>query len=360
MATVTTASLACRGARRVLVKAPNWLGDLVITLPALRGIRRACPEARLAVLVKQELAGFFESVDGIDEVISYRIGAGIAGWADRWKLIAAVRARAFDVAVLFPRSFEAALWMAAARVPRRAGAAAQGRSWLLTDSVKMPPPALARHQAHDYLDLFGAILGIEGSLEDVRVIAAPARAAKSRTWLEERRRGRGPLIAIAPAAAYGPAKEWPADRYAALIDRLGAVGGAECVLVGTAAERARCAAIAAASRAGALVAAGETDVGDLVALLSLCGAFAGNDSGAMHVAGALGIPTVGIFGSTRPQRTGPLGPRTRVLYEKVACSPCLERTCRFGHTDCLRRIEVANVVAALSDLGAFAPPAALR
>jgi heptosyltransferase-2 len=125
------------------------------------------------------------------------------------------------------------------------------------------------------------------------------------------------------------------------------------VLVGTPAERARCTEIANASRAGAIVAAGETDVGDLVALLSLSQGFAGNDSGAMHVAGALGIPTVGIFGSTDPNRTGPLGPLTRVLYERIACSPCLDRTCRFGHYECLKRISVEQVVDALSSLGAI-------
>jgi heptosyltransferase-2 len=122
--------------------------------------------------------------------------------------------------------------------------------------------------------------------------------------------------------------------------------------VGTPAERARCTEIANASRAGAIVAAGETDVGDLVALLSLSQSFAGNDSRAMHVAGALGIPTVGIFGSTDPERTGPLGPRTRVLYERIECSPCLDRTCRFGHYECLKRISVEQVVDALSSLGA--------
>ncbi len=357
---MTTPLPACSQARRVLVKEPNWLGDLVISLPALRGVRRAYPEAHLAVLVKQELAGFFEGVEGIDEVIPYRISPGIRGMADRWRVIAAVHSRAFDLAVLFPRSFEAALWMAAARVPRRAGEAAQGRSWLLTDAGEMPAAAQAQHQASDYLDLFRATLGIEGSIEDVHITGAPARTATARAWLMERRRGHGPLIAIAPAAAYGPAKEWPPDRYAELIDALGEIAGAECVLVGTPAERVRCMEIGAASRTGVLVAAGETDVGDLVALLSLCGAFAGNDSGAMHVAGALGIPTVGIFGSTSPQRTGPLGPRTRVLYQQIACSPCRERTCRFDHYECLRRIGVANVVTALTELGAFASRAGLR
>jgi heptosyltransferase-2 len=224
----------------------------------------------------------------------------------------------------------------------------------------VPPSPPTLHQANDYLALVRETLGIDGSVADVRLIAAPARTAKLRAWLARHRRADGPLIALAPAAAYGPAKEWPAERYAALIDEMRELGGAECVLVGSATERARCAEIVAASRSGGVLAAGETDVGDLVALLSLCAGFAGNDSGAMHVAGALGIPTVGIFGSTRPQRTGPLGPRTRVLYDQIPCSPCLARTCRFGHYDCLRRIGVADVVAALVDLGALTARVRLR
>ncbi len=357
---VIARSHAGRRPRRVIVKEPNWLGDLVISLPALRAVRNAYPEAHLAVLVKQELAGFFEGVEKIDEVIPYGIAAGARGVVDRWKVIGAVRARRFDLAVVLPRSFEAALWVAAARVPRRAGVVAQGRSFLLTDAVRVRPPEVTRHQAHDYLDLLHEALGIDGSIEDVRIVGAPSRRARMRAWLGERRHGGGPLIALAPAAAYGPAKEWPADRYAALVDELREKGGAECVLVGTPSERGRCAEVAAASRAPALIAAGETDVGDLLALLSHCDAFVGNDSGAMHVAGALGIPTVGIFGSTRPQRTGPLGPSTRVLYEQIACSPCLERTCRFGHYDCLRRVSVGQVVAMLAELGVFAAGARFR
>jgi heptosyltransferase-2 len=350
---VKAASTAESQPGRVLVKEPNWLGDLVISLPALRAVRRGYPDAHLAVLVKQDLAGFFEGVEGIDEVIAYDITAGFRGMLDRWSVIGSLRAREFDLAVVFPRSFQAALWMATAGVRRRAGAAARGRTWLLTDPARLPPSPPTLHQANDYLALVRETLGIDGPVGDVRISAAPARMAKLRGWLAEHRRGDGPLIALAPAAAYGPAKEWPAERYVALIDEVRQVGGAECVLVGSPTERARCAEIAAASRSGGVLAAGETDVGDLVALLSLCAGFAGNDSGAMHVAGALGIPTVGIFGSTRPQRTGPLGPRTRVLYDQIACSPCLERTCRFGHYDCLRRIGVADVVGALADLGAL-------
>ena len=102
-----------------------------------------------------------------------------------------------------------------------------------------------------------------------------------------------------------------------------------------------------------LVAAGETSIGQALALLSRCAGFVGNDSGSMHVAGALGIPTVGIFGSTNPARTAPLGARTRVLYHQLECSPCLERTCRFGHYDCLHRVAVQEVDDSLRALGAF-------
>ena len=138
-----------------------------------------------------------------------------------------------------------------------------------------------------------------------------------------------------------------------LIDDLVERHDAECVLVGAPAEHPQCATIAAAARRGALIAAGETSVGQLVALLKLADGFVGNDSGAMHVAAALGQPTVGIFGSTNPTRTGPLGPRTRVLWQHLICSPCLARTCRFGHYNCLREIAPGGALDALHALGAI-------
>jgi len=197
-------------------------------------------------------------------------------------------------------------------------------------------------------------LGIEGDANDFALQAEAALRARMAAWLtERRRRPAAPLIGLAVAAAYGPAKEWPVERYAGLIDALAKRNGTECVLVGAPGERAVCEKVSGASKSGALIAAGETGIGDAVALLSLCSGFAGNDSGSMHVAGALGIPTVGIFGSTNPQRTAPLGPKTRVLYHQIECSPCLERTCRFGHYDCLHRVTVAEVVQALEELGAL-------
>ncbi|MBI3783661.1 MAG: lipopolysaccharide heptosyltransferase II [Deltaproteobacteria bacterium] len=279
----------------------------------------------------------------------------VRGLAQRWSLAKDLRRQEFDLAIIFPRSFDAALVPALARISRRIGVAADARTWLLTDAARLVTHDPEEHQSKGYLRLLESTLGVEVSDVDLGIAVAPHHSRAMQAWLvDRRRRPAGPLIALAPTAAYGPAKEWPVAHYAELIDVLATDFGAECVLVGSPTERPRCEAVAAASRCGALIAAGSTSIGQALGLLSLCDGFAGNDSGSMHMAGGCGIPTVGIFGSTNPTRTGPLGPRTAVLYERLACSPCLARTCRFGHYDCLKQISAPSVLRALDGLGAFA------
>lgn len=341
-------------AQRVLVKEVNWLGDIVMSLPALRAVRQAYPRAKLTVLIKKELAGFFDGAGWIDEVLPYSLRKGLKGLADRRRIVAEIRARKFDLAVLFPNSFDAALWPALARVPRRAGFARDARGLLLTHKTRPTAQILETHQVHYYLHMLRETLDLQGDPTQVALDVHEPHRKKMRAWLEQRRRRpKGPLIALAVAAAYGPAKEWPAPLYGQLIDLLAERHGAECVLVGAPGERRKSEEAAGTSKAGAIVAAGETGVGEALALLSLCAGFAGNDSGSMHAAGALGLPTVGIYGSTRADRTGPLGPRTRVLYKQIECSPCLKRTCKFGHYDCLKQIAPSEIMQALGVLGAF-------
>jgi heptosyltransferase II len=343
--------------KRIIVEEVNWVGDLVMSLPALRLLRLAFGASALSVLVRQELAGFFDGIDWVDEVIPYTINSGFRGWADQRNTIAALRARNFDLAVIFPNSFRSALWAMLAGVPRRAGYATDGRSLLLTDRTVPKPAARAGHQRFYWLGIVTDTLGISlagNESLDVQLEVPQHSVARVKGWLATRRRHRdGPLIAISSVAAYGPAKEWPAACYAELIDVLDKTAGAECVLLGAASDQVKCQQLASMSEKGAIVAAGQTDVGEVKALLSLCDGFAGNDSGAMHLAAAIGIPTVGIFGSTNPTRTGPVGVKSTVIYHPLDCSPCLERTCRFGHYQCLRGIAAAEVVAALGQMGAF-------
>jgi heptosyltransferase-2 len=344
---------------RVLVKEVNWLGDLVMSRPALRAVRRAYPGAHLAILIRRELAGFFDASNWIDEVIPYGVAPGARGVIDRIRIVRELRARRFDLAVLFPNSFESALWATLAGIPHRAGFARDGRGLMLTRRSAPDGLLMQQHQVHYLMRMLRDTLGIEGDTGDCSPDVSPAHRSKMRLWLASHRRRPGAkLIALAPAAAYGPAKEWPAEYFGALIDLIARRHGAESVIVGAASEREKCEQAAAASAEGAVVAAGHTGVGEMVALMALCDGFAGNDSGSMHVAGALGIPTVGIYGSTRPWRTGPLGARTATVCHQLECSPCLQRTCRFGHYNCLRQITPEEIAAALDKLGAFAAASA--
>ena len=335
---------------RVLIKQVNWLGDLVMTLPATRAVRDAFPRASISLLVRQELSGFYDGADWIDEVLPYRLVSGLGSIAGQLRLIRDLRARNFDTAVLFPRSFSSALWIRLAGIPRRIGWSDDARGFLLSESFKRLPDLLRQHQVNDHTELVRRGLAIEADPRRLEVPVASDHVDSMRDWLRERRTRTGRLVALAVAAAYGPAKEWPARSYSALIDRLAADFDTECVLVGSPGESARCRAVADAARAAPLVAAGETSVGELIALLSLCDGFVGNDSGSMHVAAALGVPTVGIFGSTRAWRTGPMGSLARVVQHPLECSPCMSRTCRFGHYDCLRSVTVDDVVAGLNEV----------
>ena len=340
----------------------NWLGDLVMSLPALKTVRRSYPQAHLAVLVRRELAGFFDGLGWVNEKILYPSSRGPRGLLERWRLARQLRAKAFDLAIVFPNSFESAFWLRVAGVPRRAGFARDGRGWLLSHKAVPSRQVLEQPQVHYYLEMLSRTLGLDGAPPDAALEAHPPHREKMRAWLAERRERPGrPLIALAVAAAFGPAKEWPGEHFAALIDRLRDNHGAECLLVGAPSERIKCEQVAARSKHGAILAAGQTGVGEAIALLSLCDAFAGNDSGSMHVAAALGLPTVGIFGSTRPDRTGPSGPRAKVLRRPIECSPCLKRTCRYGHYECLALITPDQVETALAELGVwqrFAGPVA--
>ena len=340
--------------KRILVKEVNWLGDLVMSLPALRAIRSAFAGSMLSVLVRQELAGFFDGMGWVDEVISYTFRRGARGWTDQLQLIASIRERCFDLAVIFPNSFRSALWTLLAGVPRRAGYATDGRWLLLTERAAPKLSSTKVHQEFYWLDMVAETLGVSSTVIETlpsQLEVSQRNTAHMREWLAAHRRNQNAaLIAISPAAAYGPAKEWPGPRFAELIDLL-QTAGAECILLGTTSERRKCEQLASMSGRGALIAAGETGIGELKSLLSLCDGFVGNDSGIMHLAAAIGIPTVGIFGSTNPLRTGPVGAKARTIYHPVACSPCLKRTCRFDHYQCLQGITPAEVAETLKQLG---------
>ena len=333
------------GPRRMVVRTPNWLGDAVLALPALAAVRRHFADAHLTIAAASAVAAVFrEETDAAPDAVIEVPGGSPAA-------IAMLRAGRFDMAVLFPNSFGSAWEVWRARIPERWGYATSGRGWLLTRRVRPPRGWRRRHQAEYYRNL---ALGLGLSPADELPRIAPAAASRAQAErLVVAAPGGGPLIGMAPGAAYGQAKQWPPERMAAVAARLIEQDSATVVLVGAAHDRDAARAIEswlrlhAPGAAGRLVnLAGRTSLGALIGLIARMTAFLCNDSGAMHVAAALGRPVVAVFGPTDERRTRPLGDQA-VLHADVFCRPCMLRDCPIDHR-CMTRVTVDDVYAAVS------------
>jgi heptosyltransferase-2 len=337
---------------RIVIRAPNWLGDAVMALPAVESVRAHFPDATLAVAAPAPLASLYEAARGLDEIVALPMnGRGIFRSLSH---ATALRDRRFDLAILLPNSFAAALAIARADIPERWGSRTDFRAPLLTRAVARPRrQAAARHQSGYYAELLRAL--------DIEPVGAAPRiepTAAMRTSGDELLAAAGvnadaPLLGFAPGAAYGHAKRWPPERFAALAVQLSA-SGAICVLLGSEADRGTAREIESwlsssanpAGKARIFDLIGRTDLGALVGLLPRCRAFVTNDSGAMHLAAAAGVPVTAIFGPTDEHATAPLGPH-EILTHQVFCRPCLLRECPIDHR-CMRGIGVERVREAVS------------
>jgi heptosyltransferase-2 len=356
-------------ANRVLIVSPNWLGDAVMALPAVNDIRRAFPDASVHVAARASIAPLYAMVPGIDETVTL---PGRGGWSAllSWRREAAVLAnRGYEAAVLLPNSFASALIVRRAGIPERWGFAADGRRRLLTRGV--PKPGVRGHQAAYYQALVNA-LGMPVGELIARVEVPAAARDRARALLDSTRSGGRPFVVLAPGAAYGRAKQWPPERFAELA-RLLVAEDVAAVLVGSGADRSVCAEIARLARPGdrqraepsgpaasasvdrrapgVIDLSGQTDLSTLAGVLSLSRACVSNDSGAMHLAAAVGGRVVAVFGSTNEHRTSPLragpdAPPARILHADVWCRPCMLRECPIDHR-CMTGISAAEVMTAL-------------
>jgi heptosyltransferase II len=341
--------------QRLLVVSPNWLGDAVMALPAIADLRRAFPAARLTVAARGSVAAIFQLAPGIDDVLALEWG-GRRGHRQAFRGdVARIRAAACDTTVLLPNSFASAWLVWRARVPQRWGYAGDLRSWLLTRAIAKPAGSV--HQGTYYQRLVQALDVPSGPLEPL-LTARGADLADARALLTARGwDGRRRLVALAPGAAYGTAKQWLPEHFVALVAELVGRDGATCVLVGGKGSDATTTAqirdaLPADVRGFVIDLAGATSLQQLAGVLSLADACVSNDSGAMHVAAALGVPTVAIFGPTNERETAPLtrqGTATRVLTKPVDCRPCMLRECPIDHR-CMSRLEPAEVHRAVHEI----------
>ncbi|MGE4560402.1 MAG: lipopolysaccharide heptosyltransferase II, partial [Desulfobulbus sp.] len=313
--------------QKILVRSTNWIGDAVMTTPAVRTIRENFPESEITLLAHPWVGDVFRFSPRIDRLLVYEKKGRHKGIRGMVQLARELRQERFDCAILLQNAFEAAFitWMAG--IPVRAGYTTDGRGLLLTHGVHKTMEAVKKHEVYYYqrimlgLGLRPAVNELELFIPGDQINAVKARVGAMAGF----EIGSRPLIGLNPGAAFGPAKRWPAEKYAQLAQLICRDFPAWIVLFGSEADHATCTEIIAQSGTAAprmLNLAGATSLVEAMALIGECDVFVTNDSGLMHVAAALHTPLVAIFGSTDHVATGPYSDNAVILRKPLPCSPC--------------------------------------
>ncbi len=340
--------------QRILVRATNWVGDAVMSVPALQALRQNFPAAHIAILARPWVAGLYGAEPFCDELIPYDAPRGWRGVGEKWRITSELRARRFDCAILFQNAFEAAALVRLAGIPTRIGYRRDARSWLLTHPIPRPKPGeTPRHQRFYYLELLKRANLIHNYSSDsaIRLSSAPQAARAGRARFHAATLA-GPVVGISPGAAYGGAKRWLPDRFAEAGVQIAREIGASIAIFGSKEEFEICESVRRGVEAAGLRAinfSGRTTLAEFIELAAACDVFLTNDSGPMHIASALGVPTIAIFGATDDEATGPTGAHCRVVRVPVECSPCLLRECPIDHR-CMTRVSAAHVAEAAHSL----------
>ncbi len=332
---------------RVVVRGTNWVGDAVMTVPALRELRRVLPDAHITLVSRPGTADIFVDADFVDELLVYdRTGLG-----STWTQASEWRRRGFDLALLFQNAFEAAAIAFLARVPRRIGYDADRRGMLLTQPIPAPAWKDERHEIFYYLNLVAELerilygAAVVGSNQPQFALAVSIdRQHRAKEFL----RGHGlradaPLVLLCPGSINSRAKRWPAERYAAVADHF-AKAGASVALVGSPAEMEVSNEVSRQARNTLVVLTGKTSVAEVTALISVADVLITNDTGPAHIGAAVGTPTLVIFGPTNPLTTRPFAPNTEIIRQKPDCAPCMLRDCPIDHR-CMTAISPEEVFA---------------
>jgi heptosyltransferase-2 len=341
---------ARKAIKRLLIRSTNWIGDAIMTTPAVRAIRHNFPDAHIGMLAKPWVAPVFAHSPHVDEIVVFEAGGRHAGVGGTLRLAKDLRAQRYDAAILLQNAIEAAIITFLAGIPRRIGFDTDGRRLLLTQPVRRTRAIKSIHQTGYYLKI----------LEGAGLLTGPPTLELHLNPTDTRRAAQmlaefgiapdRPLIGLNPSATFGPAKQWFPERYAALGDRLNQELGALILIFGGPSDRELGQTICRRMAAPAFDLSGRTSLGEAMALIDCCTAFVTNDSGLMHVAAALNTPLVAVFGSTNSTTTSPFSDTSRIVRAPIPCSPCMRPVCPLGHMNCMRQVSVAMVADAVRDL----------
>jgi heptosyltransferase-2 len=352
---------------KILIRGVNWIGDAVLTTPALHTIRKAFPESHIALLVKPWVADIFKGNPDINETIIYE--EKFQGIIGKIRLVRMLSKKGFNMAILLQNAFDAALITYLAGIPERIGYIRDYRRPLLTKPISLTKDILKKHHVYYYLNILNEAFGIETDYIKPHIYLKEEEINQAKNLLNSKllTRNSEVLIGINPGATYGSAKRWLPERFAVIIQKAINELGAKIILFGSTFEAEIASEIIMQSTEPGLQntdtssrithyasrilnMTGKTMLRELIALINECDVFITNDSGPMHIASALNVPVVAIFGSTDKNTTGPLGEGHIIISKDLHCSPCLKRECPEGHLKCMKDITTDEVFNALNDI----------
>jgi heptosyltransferase II len=353
---------------RIMVRAPNWVGDAVMALPALRELRRIFANEEITLVARPWVAGLFEGEGLADHVVAVRDGSGILQKTSCFINGARqLRRDKFDLAVLFQNAFGAALFARVAGARRIAGYSTDRRRALLDIVIPFQPNRKTTHQVRYYLNIAATLENVFKGETGVDFEATPrlhvsdelkeqgrslldeafAKAIESFAASPHRSVSPSPLLVLSPGATNSRAKRWLPERFAATADQLAERNGFQTVIVGTAGDVEAANEVASLMRSSTVVLAGRTSIAELKAILACASLVISNDTGTAHVSAALGVPTVVVFGPTEHFSTRPLSPAAVVVRHDVECSPCMLRDCPIDHR-CMTGVTVDSVLSVIA------------
>jgi heptosyltransferase-2 len=314
--------------KKIIIRAPNWIGDSTLALPAMANLKRNFPESELWVAANEWVRDLFRMENYLQGIIPLPQQNNLKNLC-----LSAQKLRRFnfDLGILLTNSFGSALLFYLAKIPQRWGYKKDGRGFLLTQRAAIRNPADRYHQAHYYLDLLSG-LGLKNYSTELNLSLDRQEVARVKEWFESLSiDSKRPLVIFNPGAFYGPAKRWPASKYSELASLLQEKNRAQILIIGSETEIPLAERIAMDMRERPFILTGQTSLSQLAAILSLGSVFISNDSGPMHMANALKIPVIALFGPTEPLRTGPYQNPYILFHKGAPCWPCLYRECPYDH-----------------------------
>lgn len=339
-----------REIKKIIARVPNWIGDAVLSLCALEGLQSLYPSCEITVLAKARVIPVFENNPHVKDIMEYDDKGRHRGLRGRVTLSGEIKKRGFHLAVLFQNAFDAAFIAFISGIPERAGYARDLRTQLLTKAVRVTGEMKKRHQVFYYLNIVKELGGSIPASPAPEIFISKDEAAWARGFLKEKGLDKTPLCGAAPGASYGPAKRWTPEGFAGVLSFFSRERNLVPLIFGGPEDSDACKGVSELVGARHLDLSGKVTLRQFMALVSNIKVFITNDSGPMHIAAALGVPTVAVFGSTDPALTGPVGRSTAVVIKKAECSPCFERVCRYRHYKCLSLVRGDDVIGAAQGL----------